>query len=110
MDFGPAVAQTELSKYRILGPKCGLRVSPLQLGAMSIGDAWSSRMGSLGKEQAFELLDTFVAEGGNFIDTASNYQVSFSAETPSPSPRQTAMLNPDNPPRTSKARSGSASG
>ena len=109
MDFGPAVAQTELSKYRILGPKCGLRVSPLQLGAMSIGDAWSGRMGSLGKEQAFELLDAFVAEGGNFIDTASNYQVSCSPDFP-PSLRQTAMLNPDNPPRTSRARSGSASG
>lgn len=31
-------------------------------------------MGSLNKEQAFELLDAFVDMGGNFIDTASNYQ------------------------------------
>ncbi|KAI8154621.1 putative aryl-alcohol dehydrogenase AAD14 [Colletotrichum sp. SAR 10_70] len=41
---------------------------------MSIGDAWSSFMGSMNKEQAFELLDAFVAAGGNFIDTANDYQ------------------------------------
>jgi aryl-alcohol dehydrogenase-like predicted oxidoreductase len=31
-------------------------------------------MGSMDKSQSFELLDTFVAAGGNFIDTANNYQ------------------------------------
>ena len=49
--------KTELGRYRVLSRTAGVRVSPLQLGAMSIGDAWSSSMGSLGKEQAFELLD-----------------------------------------------------
>ncbi|KAF2965895.1 hypothetical protein GQX73_g7657 [Xylaria multiplex] len=41
---------------------------------MSIGSAWSSFMGSMNKEQAFELLDAYFQKGGNFIDTASNYQ------------------------------------
>ncbi|KAJ5502679.1 hypothetical protein N7463_005553 [Penicillium fimorum] len=41
---------------------------------MSIGDAWSQFMGSMSKEQSFALLDAFVAAGGNFIDTANNYQ------------------------------------
>ncbi|KAI0537913.1 aryl-alcohol dehydrogenase [Xylaria digitata] len=65
---------TELGRYRILSPTAGIRVSPLALGAMSIGSAWSSFMGSMNKEQAFELLDAYFQKGGNFIDTASNYQ------------------------------------
>lgn len=32
---------TELGRYRILSSSAGVRVSPLCLGAMSIGDAWS---------------------------------------------------------------------
>ncbi|KAJ5787777.1 hypothetical protein N7457_002767 [Penicillium paradoxum] len=42
---------------------------------MSIGDAWNSFMGSMNKEQSFALLDAFFAAGGNFIDTANNYQL-----------------------------------
>ena len=65
---------TPLGRYRVLSSTAGVRVSPLQLGAMSIGDAWSQFMGSMSKEKSFELLDAFVAAGGNFIDTANNYQ------------------------------------
>ncbi|THZ11274.1 putative aryl-alcohol dehydrogenase Aad14 [Aureobasidium pullulans] len=65
---------TELGRLRILSSTAGVRVSPLQLGAMSIGDAWSSFMGSMDKKQSFALLDVFVEAGGNFIDTANNYQ------------------------------------
>jgi len=65
---------TELGRLRILSSTAGVRVSPLQLGAMSIGDAWSSFMGSMDKKQSFALLDAFVEAGGNFIDTANNYQ------------------------------------
>jgi aryl-alcohol dehydrogenase-like predicted oxidoreductase len=50
------------------------QVSPLCLGAMSVGEAWKEFMGSMDKEQAFKLLDAFVEAGGNFIDTANNYQ------------------------------------
>ncbi|KAI5917568.1 putative aryl-alcohol dehydrogenase Aad14 [Camillea tinctor] len=65
---------TELGRYRILAPSAGIRVSPLQLGAMSIGSAWSSFMGSMDKEQSFKLLDAYFDAGGNIIDTANNYQ------------------------------------
>ncbi|CAG8890427.1 unnamed protein product [Penicillium egyptiacum] len=65
---------TPLGRYRVLSSTAGVRVSPLQLGAMSIGDAWARFMGSMSKEQSFALLDAFVAAGGNFIDTANNYQ------------------------------------
>ncbi|KAI0595673.1 putative aryl-alcohol dehydrogenase Aad14 [Biscogniauxia sp. FL1348] len=65
---------TELGRYRVLAPSAGIRVSPLQLGAMSIGSAWSDFMGSMDKEQSFKLLDAYFDAGGNFIDTANNYQ------------------------------------
>jgi aryl-alcohol dehydrogenase-like predicted oxidoreductase len=41
---------------------------------MSIGEAWKEGMGSMDKEHSFKLLDAFWEAGGNFIDTASNYQ------------------------------------
>ncbi|KAL4783667.1 NADP-dependent oxidoreductase domain-containing protein [Aspergillus varians] len=66
--------RTELGRYRVLSSTAGIRVSPLQLGAMSLGDAWSGVMGSMDKESSFKLLDAFVEAGGNFIDTANNYQ------------------------------------
>ncbi|KAK4051919.1 putative aryl-alcohol dehydrogenase aad14 [Microbotryomycetes sp. JL201] len=66
--------KTPLGRHRILSPTAGVRVSPLQLGAMSIGEAWSEFMGAMNKEQSFKLLDAFVEAGGNFIDTSNNYQ------------------------------------
>lgn len=65
---------TELGRLRILSPTAGVRVSPLQLGAMSIGDAWSGVTNLIDKDSAFKLLDAFCAAGGNFIDTANAYQ------------------------------------
>ncbi|KAI1078153.1 aldo/keto reductase [Whalleya microplaca] len=67
-------AATELGRLRVLSSTAGIRVSPLQLGAMSIGSGWSNMMGSMDKDQSFKLLDAFVESGGNFIDTANNYQ------------------------------------
>jgi len=73
--FQPAPApKTELGRYRVLSRTAGVRVSPLQLGAMSIGEAWSGVMGSMTKESSFKMLDAFEEAGGNFIDTANNYQ------------------------------------
>lgn len=66
--------KTALGRHRILSPTAGIRVSPLVLGAMSIGSAWSDLMGAMDKEQSFKLLDAYVEAGGNFIDTSSNYQ------------------------------------
>ncbi len=65
---------TELGRLRVLSTTAGVRVSPLALGAMSIGDAWSGFTGSMDKESSFKLLDAFFEAGGNFIDTANNYQ------------------------------------
>lgn len=62
-----------LSVYRTLSPLAGLRVSPLALGAMSIGDKWAKAgMGAMDKASSFALLDAFFDNGGNFIDTANN--------------------------------------
>lgn len=65
---------TELGRLRVLSSSAGIRVSPLQLGSMSLGSAWSRATGVITKEEVFKLLDAFVEAGGNFIDLASNYQ------------------------------------
>ncbi|KAF9221632.1 Aldo/keto reductase [Gyrodon lividus] len=70
-----------LARYRTLSPTAGIHVSPLQLGAMSIGDKWEKAgMGSMNKVSSFKLLDAFYELGGNFIDTANNYQDQSSEE------------------------------
>ena len=63
---------TALGRYRVLGPKAGVRVSPLALGAGSIGDQWGKLIGAMDKETSFKLLDAYYEAGGNFIDTANN--------------------------------------
>ncbi|KAK0449026.1 NADP-dependent oxidoreductase domain-containing protein [Desarmillaria tabescens] len=66
---------TKLGIYRVLSSRAGVRVSPLALGAMSIGDKWDAfGMGSMNKESSFKLLDAYFDMGGNYIDTANNYQ------------------------------------
>ncbi|ESZ95272.1 aryl-alcohol dehydrogenase AAD14 [Sclerotinia borealis F-4128] len=65
---------TEPGRFRVLSSAGGIRVSPLQLGAMSIGEAWSSFMGSMDKKASFKLLDAYFEAGGNSIHTANNYQ------------------------------------
>lgn len=64
--------KSRLARYRVLSPHASVHVSPLQLGAMSIGDKWQKFMGSTDKESSFKLLDAFYEAGGNFIDTANN--------------------------------------
>ena len=69
----PAAPATKLGYLRQLAPKAGVHVSPLCLGAMSIGDQWDKYgMGTMDKESSFKLLDAFYEAGGNFIDTANN--------------------------------------
>ncbi|KAL8727733.1 MAG: hypothetical protein Q9166_005846 [cf. Caloplaca sp. 2 TL-2023] len=63
-----------LGRHRILAPSAGVRVSPICLGAMNFGNAWKDFMGECTKETAFGMLDYFYEMGGNFIDTAANYQ------------------------------------
>ncbi|KAL8278150.1 hypothetical protein RQP46_009474 [Phenoliferia psychrophenolica] len=77
-DDGPFVAaplpRSALGRHRMLSPSAGIKVSPIALGAMSIGQAWNGIMGSMDKTQSFALLDKFYELGGNFIDTANIYQ------------------------------------
>ena len=63
-----------LDHYVTLG-RSGLRVSPLCLGAMTFGDdlGWGSSV-----EESQEIVDRFIAAGGNFIDTANGYTVGHS--------------------------------
>ncbi|KAI0699292.1 arylalcohol dehydrogenase [Cerioporus squamosus] len=63
----PPAPKTKLGRYRQLCPLAGLHVSPIALGGMSIGDN-------------LKLLDAFYDAGGNFIDTANNYQGGSSEE------------------------------
>lgn len=64
---------SRLARYRVLSPNAGVHVSPLQLGAASIGDKWGQfGMGSMDKASSFKLLDAFYDAGGNFIDTANS--------------------------------------
>jgi aryl-alcohol dehydrogenase-like predicted oxidoreductase len=65
-----------LTAYRTLGTS-GLRVSPLALGAMTFDDgSWGSA-----PETSFEILDRYLDAGGNFIDTANQYNGGKSEET-----------------------------
>ncbi|KAF9450090.1 Aldo/keto reductase [Macrolepiota fuliginosa MF-IS2] len=70
----PPPPKSKLGHYRLLSQNAGVHVSPLVLGAMSIGEKWSKHLGAMDKATGFELLDAYYDNGGNFIDTASNYQ------------------------------------
>jgi aryl-alcohol dehydrogenase-like predicted oxidoreductase len=59
-------------QYRYLG-RTGLKVSELCLGAMTFGRESS-------EELSFQILDCFVEQGGNFIDTANVYSQGISEE------------------------------
>ncbi|KJA21488.1 hypothetical protein HYPSUDRAFT_41868 [Hypholoma sublateritium FD-334 SS-4] len=74
--FAPAAQpKTGLGRYRVLSATAGVHVSPIALGAMSIGDKWNDAgFGAMDKESSFKLLDAYFDNGGNFIDTANNYQ------------------------------------
>ena len=58
-----------LDSYVTLGCS-GLRVSPLCLGAMTFGEDWG--WGS-SVEESQKILDHYIEQGGNFIDTANMY-------------------------------------
>ncbi|KAI0100897.1 aldo/keto reductase [Nemania sp. FL0031] len=66
--------KSPLGRYRILSPTASVRVSPLCLGGMNFGDAWKQNLGVCDKATVNQILDFFYSQGGNFIDTSSNYQ------------------------------------
>jgi aryl-alcohol dehydrogenase-like predicted oxidoreductase len=57
-------------KYKLLG-RTGLRVSELCLGTMTFGEAWEFGAPNAEVKRMFE---SYVEAGGNFFDTACNYQ------------------------------------
>jgi aryl-alcohol dehydrogenase-like predicted oxidoreductase len=63
-----------LDNYITLG-RSGLRVSPLCLGTMTFGEdlGWGSSV-----DESQQILDCFIAAGGNFIDTANGYTMGHS--------------------------------
>jgi aryl-alcohol dehydrogenase-like predicted oxidoreductase len=56
-------------RYKLLG-QSGMRVSELCLGTMTFGEDWGWGASQSESQKIFE---TFVAAGGNFIDTSNNY-------------------------------------
>lgn len=58
-------------KYRIFSQKAGLRVSELALGTGNFGTRWGH---GASFEESRQIFDRYVKAGGNFIDTADNYQ------------------------------------
>ena len=60
---------SQTTPYYTLG-RTGLRVSRLSLGAMTFGTEWG--WGS-DKASAQRIFDTYLAHGGNFVDTADVY-------------------------------------
>ncbi len=63
-----------LNTYITLG-RSGLRVSPFCLGTMTFGEdlGWGSSVA-----ESERILDTFIAHGGNFLDTANVYTLGHS--------------------------------
>ncbi|KAI0088545.1 aryl-alcohol dehydrogenase [Irpex rosettiformis] len=78
----PPPPPTKLARYRQFAPRAAIHVSPLILGGMSIGDKWASYgFGAMDKDSSFKLLDAYFEAGGNFLDTANNYQDGSSEQT-----------------------------
>ncbi|KAJ7656937.1 aryl-alcohol dehydrogenase [Mycena polygramma] len=66
---------TNLGRYRQLAPRAAIHVSPLMLGAMTLGDKHAALgLAAMDKESAVKLLDAFFDAGGNRIDTVNAYQ------------------------------------
>ncbi|KAH9908659.1 norsolorinic acid reductase [Xylariomycetidae sp. FL2044] len=67
--------KSPLARYRVLSPSAAVRVSPICLGAMNFGEAWKQYMGACDQQTSDQILDFFYEQGGNFIDTANDYQL-----------------------------------
>ena len=58
-------------RYQIFGERTGLKVSELALGTGMFGQTWGY---GATPEDAKRIIEGFADAGGNFIDTADNYQ------------------------------------
>ncbi|KAL6914113.1 hypothetical protein FSHL1_011786 [Fusarium sambucinum] len=66
--------KSPLGRYRLLSPTASIWVSPICLGTMNFGNSWKELMGECNQSTAESILDFYYEQGGNFIDTANNYQ------------------------------------
>ena len=91
--FPPPLPPTKLGHYRTLSPLAGVRVSPLQLGAMSIGDKWQEfGMGSMDKTTSFKLLDAYF-DAGVSHRPRHTFPVQYAVLTLyTPFPRETSLI------------------
>lgn len=69
MAMPPPPPKGPLERYRLLSPNASLRVSPLCLGAMNFGNAWSGHMGACDQKTTESILDYFYEQGGTLVDT-----------------------------------------
>ncbi|KAM5358380.1 hypothetical protein ACJZ2D_015333 [Fusarium nematophilum] len=67
----PPKPTNPLAYHRVLSPNAAVKVSPICLGGISIGNSWSEYTGT--NDDPFELLDAYYSLGGNFIDTSNIY-------------------------------------
>ena len=67
----PSKPKTALGWHRTFSPNAAVKVSPIALGGISLGNSWSELFGT--SEDPSTLLDAFYSLGGNFIDTANSY-------------------------------------
>jgi predicted oxidoreductase len=75
--------------YRTLGTS-GLRVSPLALGTMTFDDGtWGAA-----PELSHQILDRYLDAGGNFLDTANQYNGGLPEETRPPRGSTSATTAP----------------
>ena len=59
-----------LARHRALAPTAAVHVSPICLGGLNFGNALKHILGECNKDTAFQILDYFYDQGGNFIDTS----------------------------------------
>lgn len=67
----PPKPQSLMGYHRVLSPNAAVKVSPICLGGISLGNSWKDYTGK--NEDPFQLLDAFYKLGGNFIDTSNVY-------------------------------------
>ncbi|RSL81407.1 hypothetical protein CEP51_005858 [Fusarium floridanum] len=67
----PPKPNSPMGYHRVLSPNAAVKVSPICLGGISIGNSWAEYTGK--NQDPFELLDAFFKVGGNFIDTSNVY-------------------------------------
>ena len=78
----PPPSKGLLGRHRVLAPTAAVHVSPICLGAMNFGSALEDYFGACSKETAFEILDYFYEQGGNFIDTLLSLSTSLRDNEP----------------------------